>query len=159
MGKVHGRKTIELAIPEELRDGMTMRLKGLGEPGDDAGEAGDLYLTLRLVSDATYRVSGNDVEGEVIVAPWEALFGAKVHVQTPTGRIVLTVPPETRAGARLRVRGKGLADGRGGRGDFFAVIRLAVPADLSARQRELLREAAAAGPSTVTGGARRGTAS
>jgi curved DNA-binding protein len=159
MGRVHGRKTIDLAIPDELRDGMTMRLKGLGEPGEEDGEQGDLYLTLRLVSDSMYRVSGNDVEGDVVVAPWEAVLGATVQVQTPTGLIALKSPPDTRAGARLRVRGKGLADGHGGRGDFFAVLRLALPPDLSARQRELLGEAANAGPSAVTGGARKGTTS
>jgi curved DNA-binding protein len=157
MGRVRGSKAIDLTIPADVRDGMTMRLKALGEPGEEGGEPGDLYISIRLVSDDSYRVSGSDVDADVPLAPWEALAGAKVEVQTPAGRVVLKIPPDTRAGARLRMRGKGLSDGRSGRGDFYAVIRLVLPASLSERQRELIREAGAASPTTVSGGARKET--
>jgi curved DNA-binding protein len=157
IGRVHGTKTIDLAIPEDVRDGMTMRLKSLGQPGDGGGEPGDLYLTVRIVSDSTYRVSNGDVEGDVPVAPWEGEFGGRIEVETPGGRFALKIPPHTRAGTRLRMRGKGLADGKGGRGDFYALIRYELPASLSERQVELLRQMSNDGPSTVSGGARRGT--
>jgi len=146
VGKVHARKAIDLEVPAEIRDGMTMRLKGLGEAGEAGAENGDLYLTLRLVADTSYRASGDDLEGGLSLAPWEALLGAKTRIRTGAGLVTLTVPPETRAGARLRLRGKGLAKAGGGRGDFYAVVRLVLPRDLSARQRELLQEAARAGP-------------
>jgi curved DNA-binding protein CbpA len=56
VGHVRVEKSIELTIPEGVRDGLVLRLKGLGEPGDGAA-AGDLILTLRLESDANYRVA------------------------------------------------------------------------------------------------------
>ncbi len=156
VGAVTGRREVELAVPANVRDGLVLRLRGLGEPGIEGGETGDLHLTIRLESDRTYRLSGNDLEADVAVAPWEALRGAKVDVRTPGGTLVVTIPAGTKAGARLRLRGKGLEDGTGGRGDFQVVVRLALPEELTERQKQLLVELAEAGPREVRGGARVG---
>ncbi|HEX6882745.1 MAG TPA: DnaJ C-terminal domain-containing protein, partial [Planctomycetota bacterium] len=141
VGAVRSEKRIELTIPEGVRDGLELRLKGLGEPGE-GGSSGDLYLTLHVASDASYRVSGSDLETDLAVTPWDAFLGTRAEVRTPLGQATLTIPPETPAGTRLRLRGQGLASAAGGRGDLFAVVRLVLPPDLSARQRELLRELA-----------------
>jgi len=156
VGRVHDRRTVDLSIPANVRDGMTVRLAGLGEAGEEGGEQGDLYLTIRLDSDDVYRIDGNDVEADLPVAPWEAVLGTKVGVRTPDGSVTLTVAPGSRAGSRLRLRGKGFDDGRGGRGDFYAVIRLALP-ELTDEQTELMREMAKAGTALPKGGAREGT--
>ena len=141
VGQVRSEKRVELTIPAGVRDGIELRLKGLGEPGE-GGASGDLYLALRVVSDASYRVNGSDLETDVEVAPWDAFVGTKAEVRTALGLASVTVPPETPAGARLRLRGQGLADASGERGDLTVVIRHALPRNLSARQRELLRELA-----------------
>jgi DnaJ-class molecular chaperone len=153
VGRVHDRRVIDLAIPASVRDGMTMRLAGLGEAGEEGGEQGDLYLTIRLVSDDVYSVEESDVVADLPVAPWEAVLGTRVGVRTPDGAVTLTVAPGSRAGTKLRLRGKGFDNGQGGRGDFYAVLRLVLP-ELSARQTELMSEMAAAGSASPTGGAR-----
>ena len=158
VGSLHSVKQVDLNLPKGVRDGQTLRLQGLGEPGVEGGQTGDLYLTLRLASDDVYRCLGSGLEADVAVAPWELLDGARVDVLTPDGVLVVNVPPGTRPGARLRLRGKGLEDGRGGRGDFYVVLRCALPEALSDRQRELIRELKSAGPASVTGGARHGGA-
>lgn len=157
VGQVHGHKTVAVSIPKSIRDGQTLRLKGLGEPGDAGGEPGDLLLTIRLSGDDVYRIEGADLYADVPVAPWEALAGSKLDVRTPDGVFTLTVPANTRAGQKLRLRGKGLDDGQGGRGDFYAVIRLALPEQLNERQKQLLKELSLAGPNLVGGGAREAT--
>lgn len=139
VGQTRTEKRIELALPADVRDGLVLRLKGLGEPGEDA-PAGDLLLTLRVVSDERYRVLGNDLECDVEVTPWDAFLGTRADVRTTQGTASVSLPAETAAGKRLRLRGQGLADGAGGRGDLYAVVRLVLPAQLSERQRELLRE-------------------
>lgn len=154
MGRVRGHKTVELSIPKEIRDGMKLRLKGLGEPGEGGGETGDLYLTLRLESDDAYRREGSNIVADAPVAPWEALEGATIDLRTLAGTVELKIPPGTQSGQRLRLRGLGLADGRGGRGDLYAVIRYAMPEGLSERQKELIKELKDAGPGDVRGGAR-----
>jgi curved DNA-binding protein len=138
---VHREKEVELRIPDDVRDGQVLRLRGLGEPGEE-GPQGDLLLTLHVDDDERYRVAGNDLETDLVLTPWAAFSGGKVDVRTPRGTASVTIPPETRAGRRLRLRGQGLADGSGGRGDLYGVVRLVLPERLSERQRTLLRELA-----------------
>jgi curved DNA-binding protein len=157
VGQVSGERTVELAVPADARDGMVLRLRGLGESGEGGGaEAGDLLLTLRVRSDELYRVQGSDVEADLPILPWEAVFGTEVEVKTPLASARVKVPPGTRAGARLRLRGQGLGDGAAGRGDFYLVVRLVLPERPTERQKELLAELAKSGAEPVVGGARRG---
>jgi DnaJ-class molecular chaperone len=150
LGSAQREKSIELTIPKDVRDGQVLRLRGLGEPGP--GGAGDLLLTLRLVADDVYRLRGDDVEADIVVAPWELLDGTKVDVAVPGGTAVARLPAGTKPGQRLRLRGQGLARGDGSRGDLLLVVRLGLP-ELDEAQQALLRQLAAAGP--VRGGAAR----
>jgi DnaJ-class molecular chaperone len=154
VGAIRENKTVEVSIPQGIRDGAVLRLKHLGQAGDGGGEPGDLYLTIRLQSDPTYRIVGNDLEADLPVAPWEAAFGAKVDVTLPDGRLSVSVAPGTRAGTKLRFRERGITDEEGVRGDFYAIVRLKLPEPLTDRQRELLQELERAGSGTVLGGIR-----
>jgi DnaJ-class molecular chaperone len=154
VGAIHERKTVEVAIPQTMKDGTVLRLRSLGQPGPDGAEPGDLYLTIRLKSDSVHRISGNDLEADLPIAPWEAAFGAKVDVRLPDGPLTVTIPAGTRAGTKLRFRDRGIVDEDGNRGDFFAVVRLKLPDPLSDRQKDLLREMESAGPHEIGGGVR-----
>jgi curved DNA-binding protein len=113
-----------------------------------------LLVTIRIASDSVFRIVPDGVEADVPVTPWEATFGIDVEVRTPTGPVALKIPPGTKGSARLRLRGKGPLDPTGRPADFFAVVRIALPTDLTPRQLELLRELGGAGSATVEGGAR-----
>lgn len=154
IGTVHSVKTVDLKIPERIHDGMQLRLRGLGEAGSEGGHAGDLILSIRLNPDSVYRFKGNDIEAELPVTPWEALSGTKVKMRTPEGVVRLTIPPGTASDTRLRLKGKGLDDGHGSRGDLYAVIRYALPDQLTPKQQELIQELPKHGPQHVSGGAR-----
>jgi DnaJ-class molecular chaperone len=156
IGSVDSSKQVALKIPGDVRDGLIVRLRGLGEPGDHGAETGDLLLRIELTDGAAYRVHERDLEADVPVTPWEALAGGEVAVRTARGVAKVRVPPGSEAGAKLRLRGQGFADGDGGHGDLYIVLRYALPAGLSARQRELLQQMAASGPQHVSGGARVG---
>ncbi|MCP3916100.1 MAG: J domain-containing protein [bacterium] len=140
VGQVQKRQTVELKIPDAVRHGMKLRLAGLGEPGEGGGQAGDLHLILSLDDDETYTVRGADVEARLVLAPWEAQAGSRADVRTAQGVVTVTVPPETRSGKRLRLRGQGLTDASGGRGDCIVRIEMDLPEQLTERQKELLRE-------------------
>ncbi len=145
LGRMRTERTIELAIPPAARDGMVLRLKGMGESGAGGASAGDLLVTLSLRSDERWQIDGLDVEGEIAVAPWDAHLGSKAEVATPGGIATVTIPPGTRAGKRLRLRGMGLAGDDGPRGDFYGVVRLVLPVPMNERQIELLRDLRDAG--------------
>ena len=119
-------KTLNVKIPAGSTDGERIRLKGQGEPGIGGAEAGDLYLVIRLVPHPVFDVDGQDLVVTVPLAPWEAALGAKVQVPTLDGQIMLSIPAGSQSGARLRVRGKGLA-GKNGQGDLHAVLKVVMP--------------------------------
>ena len=140
VGQVHKQETVELQIPADVRDGMKLRLKHLGEPGEGGGDRGDLHLVLRLDDDERYSLVDGELEVRVTVAPWQAHTGAKLDVRTARGTVALKIPPGSRTGTRLRLRGQGLARKQGGPGDCYARLVLDLPAKLTARQAELLAQ-------------------
>ena len=129
-------KSIDVDLPLGVRDGSVLRLGGQGEPGSNGGPAGDLFLRLRLEPHPRYRVDGDDVELDLPLWPWQAVLGAEVRMETPDGTVSLKVPPDTPAGRRLRLRGRGLPRPGGVRGDLYAVVRIEVPQAPSPAERE-----------------------
>ncbi|GJM23282.1 MAG: molecular chaperone DnaJ [Planctomycetota bacterium] len=152
IGQVRRMRSVELAIPKQLRAHSTLRLRGLGEPGAGDGEAGDLLLELSLVDDDHYRVLGDDLEARAVVTPWDAESGTQLELRTARGEVSVNVPAGARAGQRLRLRGQGFARAGGEHGDCFARVELDLPRTLSDRQRELLRELAALDTERSDGG-------
>lgn len=150
LGASNQQKNIDLTIPDDVRDGQVLRLRGLGQPG--AAGPGALLLTLKLVPDDVYRMRGDDVEAEVVVAPWDLLQDTSVHVAVRGGTATARIPAGTKPGARLRLRGQGLQKSNGSRSDLYLVVRLGLPDELSDRQRELLQQLAEESP-PVRGGA------
>jgi DnaJ-class molecular chaperone len=120
-------KTISVKLPAYLEDGQTIRLKGQGEAG--LGGAGDALVKIRFRRDARYRVEGRDLHTDVEVPLADAVLGAKVAVETPTGKVAVTVPAWSSSDKVLRLKGRGLPEKTGGHGDFYAHIRVMLPDD------------------------------
>ena len=137
-----GGRTLEVTIPPGVRDGQKLRLRGRGGKGRDGGADGDIYLHIVLAPHQVFRADRHDLYFDLALAPWEAVLGAEVEVPTLDGPVLLTVPSGTRSARKLRLRHRGLADGRGGHGNLYAVVHIDVPATLSERERELFRELA-----------------
>jgi DnaJ-class molecular chaperone len=139
-GAIGKPRTLEVQIPPGAREGTRLRLAGQGEPGRNGGPAGDLYFVVRVRPHRLYRVSGDDLEIDLPVYPWEAAVGTEVEVPTLEGPVALKVPPGAPAGQRLRLRERGLARRNGSRGDLYARLRLVLPATLTEEQRRLLEQ-------------------
>jgi curved DNA-binding protein len=139
-----GTRTLEVNVPPGVTDGQRIRLAGQGGQGSDGAAAGDLYLVVRLAPHPRYRVQGRDVTVDLPLAPWEAALGASVAIDTPGGEAKVKVPPGTSSGRRLRLRGRGLPNPRGRPGDLFAEVRIMVPPKLTAAERRLFEQLAAA---------------
>jgi curved DNA-binding protein len=137
-----GPRTLEVNIPAGVTDGQRIRLAGQGGRGSDGAEAGDLYLVVRLADHPRYRVEGRDVHVDLPVAPWEAVLGAKVPLDTPGGTTTVTVPAGTSSGKRLRLRGRGLPNPRGKPGDLYAEVRIVVPDRVTDEERGLWEQLA-----------------
>ena len=131
-------KTLRVRIPAGVDDGAQIRLAGQGGHGARGGPAGDLFLHVKLHEHPHVRREGKDLLVELPVTVPEAVEGAEVRLPTFEGPVALRIPKGASSGMRLRLRGKGLPDLKGGpRGDLFAVVQLVLPRDSDA-----LREAA-----------------
>ncbi|MDO8280360.1 MAG: DnaJ C-terminal domain-containing protein [Burkholderiaceae bacterium] len=139
-----GSRTLAVTIPPGTCDGQKLRLRGKGGKGRNGGSDGDIYLHIALVPHPVWRADGHDLYFDLALAPWEAALGADIEVASLDGPLLLSVPPGTRSGRRLRLRGRGLATGRGQRGDLYAVAHIDVPATLTAQERELFEQLAKA---------------
>jgi len=133
-------KTVKVRIPKGATQGQRLRVPGKGGAGHGGGPDGDLYVNIELRPHDLFRVSGHDLYLELPVAPWEAALGAEAQIPTLDGRVSVKVPAGSRAGQKLRVRGKGLPRPGGGEGDLYAVLQIVTPSVLSEREKELYRE-------------------
>lgn len=124
-------------IPPGVRPGQRIRLAGQGSRGT-RGVAGDLYLHVQLKPSESFRLEGSDVHTTLPVAPWEAALGATVTLRTLDGSVRVKVPPGSSSGRKIRLKGKGYPTADGARGDLYAEVRIEVPAELSAEERQLL---------------------
>ncbi|HEV8306757.1 MAG TPA: DnaJ C-terminal domain-containing protein [Methylomirabilota bacterium] len=152
---LNGSRSLDVEIPLGAREGTVLRLTGQGERGLGEAPPGDLYLHVRLVPHPRYRLAGDDLEMDLPLWPWQAVLGAEVRIETPDGPVTLRVPAGTPAGRRLRLRGRGLPRGDGGRGDLYAVVRIVVPERPSAAERaayETLKREASAPADRPAGG-------
>ena len=133
-------KTVKVRIPKGATHGQRLRVPGRGGAGHGGAPNGDLYVNIELRPHDLFRVSGHDLYLELPVAPWEAALGAEVQIPTLDGRVSVKVPAGSRAGQKLRVRGKGLPRPGGGEGDLYAVLQVVTPSVLSEREQQLYRE-------------------
>ena len=139
-----GGRRLDVTIPPGVTEGQKLRLRGKGGKGRNGGADGDIYLHIALAPHAVFRPDRHDLHFDLALAPWEAALGSEVEVPTLDGPVLLTVPPGTRSGRKLRLRGRGLANGHGGRGDLYAAVHIDVPATLTERERELFTDLAGA---------------
>ena len=118
-------RTLKVRIPKGVRQGQQIRLAGQGATGMGGGKAGDLYLEIEFRPHGHYRVEGADVYLELPLAPWEAALGASVKVPTPSGAIDLKIPPNSQAGKKLRLKGRGIP--AKAPGDLYLVLQIVLP--------------------------------
>ncbi|MBS0362482.1 MAG: J domain-containing protein [Proteobacteria bacterium] len=118
-------RTIDVTIPKGAQDGQTLRLKGQGSPGR-AGP-GDAFIELSIAPHPTYRVEGDALVMDVPITVYDAVLGGKAEAPTPEGPVTLTIPKGANTGTRLRLKGRGLTDARGHRGDLFARLVVTLP--------------------------------
>lgn len=132
-----GRK-LAVKLPEYVEDGQTIRLKGQGEQG--FGGAGDALVKIRFRRHPRYRVEGRDLHADLPVQLHDAVLGAKLAVETPTGRIAVKVPAWSSSDKVLRIKGRGLPEKAGGHGDMYAHVRVMLPEGGDAALEELMRK-------------------
>ncbi len=130
-------ETLKVRIPPGVRDGQRIRVAGKGEPAPAGGEPGDLFLNVKLQKHPDFRVEGADLYYDLELAPWEAALGAKKTVPTLAKSVAVNIAAGAASGQQLRLKGLGLPQPGGARGDLYAVLEVKVPPAETAAQKKL----------------------
>ncbi|QNP59714.1 DnaJ C-terminal domain-containing protein [Paenacidovorax monticola] len=139
-------RTLQVRIPQGVKEGQLIRLAGHGGPGLGGGAAGDLFLEVHFRPDTRWRIEGRDVTQRLRVTPWEASLGGGVQVATPDGAVVeVTVPAGSGSGRKLRLKGRGIPSASTP-GDLYLELDIAVPGAITDAQKAAWSALAAAYP-------------
>jgi curved DNA-binding protein len=141
-GRSERTETYQVKIPPGVTEGQKLRLAGRGETGAGGGDAGDLYLRVRLAKHPDFEVEDHNLIYEAELAPWEAVLGANLSVPALDGRVNIKIPPGTQNGQKFRVRARGLPTRDGGRGDLMVITRIAVPAKVTDAEKNIWEQLA-----------------
>jgi molecular chaperone DnaJ len=140
-GRIEREKTIELRVPPGVDSGTRLRVAGEGEPAPNGGPPGDLYVVLEVKEHAFFERRGADLYCTIPVSIAQASLGTELQVPGLNGEERLKIPEGTQSGAVFRLKGKGLADPRGGgKGDLYYHVRVITPTKLTREQRKLMEE-------------------
>ncbi len=140
-GLIRRNKKISVDIPAGIDDGQSISIRGQGHAGMNGGASGDLYITVTVLPHEYFTRDGNAVLYEMPISFVQAALGAELEVPTLDGKVKYTIPEGTQTDTVFRLRGKGIPNLRsGGRGDQYVTVNVVTPTDLTAEQKELLRQ-------------------
>ena len=131
-------KTFSIRIPAGIRNGEKIRLIGEGKKGINGAKNGDLFIKINIDNTKKYKLYGYDMYTDLLITPWEAALGGKTKIETIDNKdATVYIPKGTESGQTLKIPGEGYKDGKGGRGDLLAEVKIVVPKELSKEEEEL----------------------
>ncbi|MFU1478680.1 molecular chaperone DnaJ [Roseovarius sp. C7] len=141
-GRVEKERALNVNIPAGVETGTRIRLSGEGEAGLRGGPSGDLYIFIEVSKHELFERDDMHLFCHVPVSMSAAALGGDIEVPTiDGGRARVKIPAGSQSGRQMRLRGKGMPALRGGaRGDMFIELAVETPVNLTARQKELLKE-------------------
>lgn len=136
-GTARTSESVKVKIPEGMADGRKIRIPGKGSAGF-GGPPGDLIVLIHVRPHAFYERRGDDIHIELPITIGEAIRGAEIDIPTIHGPVRAKIPPGTQGGQVFRLTGKGVKRAKGGYGDEYYKIAIAVPRRVPAEAAELL---------------------
>src|SRR6185295_1132604 len=150
-GRASKKVRLDVTIPAGIEDNTRIRLTGQGEPSQEGGARGDLYVFVRVKDHDMFVRRENDILLSIPIPFTMAALGGEVEVPTLEGKARLTIPRGTQSGKMLKMGGLGMPDVHGyGKGDQLVRVVVEVPKKLSGEQEELLRKLASLEKTSVT---------
>lgn len=141
-GSVRRDRTLSINIPAGIESGQRIRLAGEGETGARNGPKGDLYIFVSVKEHELFERDGQTLFARTPVPMCTAALGGEIEMPTiDGGRMRVLIPEGAQTGKRMRLKGKGMPTLRGGpNGDLVVELFVETPSNLTAKQKELLRQ-------------------
>lgn len=146
-GSIQKTRRIEVTIPRGVEEGQFLRIAGEGEPGENQGPPGDLYVVVHVRKSDIFERHGADLQTTAVVDLATALLGGEITVPTITGSAALKIPGGTQSHTLFRLRGQGMPSlNSDSRGDLLVRVIVKIPSHLTSRQEQLMKEAFVGAP-------------
>lgn len=139
--ELNGKK-MRITINPGAYDGHRLLLKGKGHPGSNGGNAGDLYIVLKVQPEARFQRKGDNLIYTANIDLYTAILGGKIDVQTMTGKVIMAVPKGSETGKTLRLKGKGMPKyGKPDQyGDLLVKLNVSLPKNLTKEEEALFEK-------------------
>jgi molecular chaperone DnaJ len=131
-------ESVKVKIPVGVRDGQKIRLKGKGNAGSSGAPAGDLIVRIHVRPHPFFERREDDIYVELPITVGEAIRGAEIEVPTIHGPVRARIPAGTQGGQTFRLTGKGVPKAKGGNGDHYYKVQIAVPREVPPNVMEAL---------------------
>ena len=133
-------KTFSVKIPAGIRNGEKIRLIGEGKKGTNGAKNGDLFIKINIENNKRYKLKGYDIYTDLLLAPWEAVLGTRAQIETIDDSANIYIPKGIGSGEIIRIPGKGYKDGKGGRGDLVAQVKIMVPKEITEEETKVYQK-------------------
>jgi curved DNA-binding protein len=145
-GYQDGRREFEVKIPAGIKSDQKLRLPGKGYESPDGGPTGSLYIQVKVAPHPHFRRIDADIEYTCKIGLSDALLGTSVNVPTMAENKDLKIPAGVKTGSRIRIKNYGFPlPGGKGYGDFYVVIEVDLPKQLTPEQKSLVERLRATG--------------
>ncbi|PWN53815.1 hypothetical protein IE53DRAFT_395667 [Violaceomyces palustris] len=142
IGRVRGRKEVEIDLPAGVDDGFRIRKDGFGDmPLSGSGVPGSLFVRIKVAPSRIWRRQGSTLFFSAQIPFHTAILGGKVRVPTLDGLVEVRVPAGTQIGEEMILQGRGVPSPtrKGQKGDLLVQFEVSMPRSLTKRQREILQ--------------------
>ncbi|MDG5767985.1 J domain-containing protein [Balneolales bacterium ANBcel1] len=138
------KRPMKIKVPKGIPEGRKLKLRGKGLPGTNGGEAGDLYIRIKIKPHDVFTREGDDLYTTIDVGLYQLLLGGVVTVPTMTGNVKIKVPPESQPGKVMRIAGYGMPvlQSEEKKGHLYATLQVKLPEKLTGKEKKLFRELA-----------------
>lgn len=135
-------KSIRITIPAGVVNGQKIKIKGQGSPGYNNGPNGDLIILFNIENHSDFKLDNSNLYSAVKLDLYTSLLGGEIFVDTFTGKVKLTVKPETQNGTKVKLKGKGfpIYKKEGQFGDLYITYSIEIPTHLTEKEKELFTE-------------------
>lgn len=140
-GKIRKNIKINVDIPAGVDNDSVIPIRGQGEPGENGGPSGDLYVVITVKPHKMFKRDRDNLYLDIPISFNQAALGDEITVPTLDGKVSYKVPAGTQPGTVFRLKGKGMKNVRNGRmGDLYVKVVLEIPTKLNSKQKKAVEE-------------------
>jgi curved DNA-binding protein len=140
MVQVDGRR-LRVKIPPGAKTGTKVRMANAG-PATGPSSRSDLYLVINVAPDKNFERKKDDLHTEATIDLYTAVLGGQTEVNTPGGKVILTIPAGTQPGQTFRLAERGMPKLKNPKqsGDLYVRVKVQIPKNISKEQQDLFEQ-------------------